>query len=142
MKQKVHIINTFTEEQLLRQTEGAWGYDLKASKQTIIDGYEYALIPTGIYLARRLPDGVMMGILPRSSLFMRHGLLVANSLGVIDQDYTGEIKILVYATRQCTIDRGERIAQVVFFNVALPDIIVSDEQQGMKERGGFGSTGA
>lgn len=74
----------------------ASGYDLKVwGDHNILPG-ETKILPTGLKLADVLPPGVDMQVRPRSSTPLKYGLLVANSPGTIDGDYTGEIGIIVH----------------------------------------------
>ena len=101
-----------------------------------------ALIPTGFALA--LPMGYEAQIRPRSGLAIRHGITVLNAPGTIDSDYRGEVKIALIhlGDRPYTIERGERIAQMVIQRVsqALFEIADTLNETG-RNHGGFGSTG-
>ena len=72
-----------------------------------------ALIPTGLAIA--LPPGHELQIRPRSGLALRHGIVLPNSPGTIDEDYRGEIQVIVLNTGDApfTVERGMRIAQAV-----------------------------
>jgi len=87
--------------------------------------------------------GLAMLILPRSSLPLKYGLIVANSPGLIDADYTGEIGIIVYNIRDKIqhIEAGTRIAQAVFVEAFFPEMVWADAVDERPDRGGFGSTG-
>jgi dUTP pyrophosphatase len=125
-------------------TPGAAGMDLLAAVTepvTIAPGGR-ALIPTGLAVA--LPAGHELQIRPRSGLAMRHGLLVANSPGTIDEDYRGEIKVILLNAGDAdfTVTRGARIAQAVLAPVVqarwqeVTALHATD-----RDAGGFGSTG-
>lgn len=126
-------------------TAGAAGMDLRAclpdSAVTIEPGRR-ALVPTGF--AVELPSGTEMQIRPRSGLAIRHGILVPNSPGTVDEDFRGEIRVglLNVGNDPFTIAHGDRIAQAVIAPVLKPDIVevetLSDTDRGA---GGFGSTG-
>ena len=124
-------------------TPGAAGMDLLAAiadPVTILPGAR-ALIPTGLAVA--LPPGHELQVRPRSGLALRHGIMVANSPGTIDEDYRGEIGIiLLNAGREpFTVARGMRIAQAVLSPVLRA---VWQETAALDETartGGFGSTG-
>src|ERR1700729_4373736 len=96
-------------------TAGAAGMDLLAAVATpvTIDPGKRALIPTGIAIA--LPPGYELQIRPRSGLALRHGIVLPNSPGTIDEDYRGEIQVIVLNAGDApfTIVRGSRIAQAV-----------------------------
>jgi dUTP pyrophosphatase len=101
------------------------------------------LVPTGLKIA--LPTGFEAQIRPRSGLALKHGVTVLNSPGTIDADYRGEIGIILinHGDASFTINRGERIAQMVVASVSR---LVWREQAGeltatTRGEGGFGSTG-
>ena len=82
-----------------------------------IDPGKRALIPTGIAIA--LPPGYELQIRPRSGLALRHGIVLPNSPGTIDEDYRGEIQVIVLNAGDTpfTVERGARIAQAVLAQV-------------------------
>ncbi len=128
-----------------RETSGSAGLDLHAcldSPITIGVG-EIFTIPTGIALSPDRADIVMFVII-RSSLGRKHGLTLANSVGVIDSDYRGEIlvPIINHGSEPYTISPNERFAQLVITPVIFPDVCETHELDST-ERGesGFGSTG-
>ncbi|HXM76763.1 MAG TPA: dUTP diphosphatase [Thermoanaerobaculia bacterium] len=99
-------------------------------------------VPTGIALA--LPPGTEGQVRPRSGLAARHGITVLNAPGTIDADYRGEIQVIVanLGTQPVTIERGDRIAQLVF----APVVRARFERAAAlaatpRDSGGFGSTG-
>ena len=125
-------------------TEGAAGMDLLAAvtEPLVIPPGGRALVPTGLRLA--LPPGHELQVRPRSGLALRHGIVLPNSPGTIDEDYRGELQVIVLnaGTEPFTVERGMRIAQAVLAPVtraawreveALPD--------STRGTGGFGSTG-
>jgi dUTP diphosphatase len=126
-------------------TAGAAGMDLIAAVQdpVIVGPGERALIPTGLTIA--LPQGYELQIRPRSGLALRHGITLPNAPGTIDEDYRGEIGVIILNTggEAFVIERGARIAQAVLAPVsraAWREVTTL----GMTERdsGGFGSTGS
>lgn len=127
-----------------RATSGSLGYDLSVSEPILIHPGGSALVATGLALADVLPPGVAMMIFPRSSTFRKYGLMIGNSIGLVDTDYTGEIKVLVWNTtdKDVLLETEVRIAQLVFVQVALPFLVEVNKQAQDQERGGFGSTGA
>ncbi len=134
------------------KTDGAVGLDLYARENVSVCPGHAATIPLNV--AIQVPPGTFGGLLPRSSTFRKYGLILQNSLGVIDQDFCGdndEICALVFyperpyhgpdtAPSIAWIERGERLFQLVIFNVEKPEI-VEVESLGNPDRGGFGSTG-
>ncbi|KAG6527694.1 hypothetical protein ZIOFF_009820 [Zingiber officinale] len=102
-----------------RKTEGAAGYDLAVSQSYHIPPYGQAMLNTGISI--KVPRGTYARIAPRSSYAMK-GMIIG---GVIDPDYRGEIKILVYNYSDDDIDfaEGESIAQIILECYKTPPII-------------------
>jgi dUTP pyrophosphatase len=125
-------------------TAGAAGADLRAAIDeplTLAPG-ERASVPTGIALA--LPAGYECQVRPRSGLAARHGITMVNSPGTIDEDYRGEISVLMInlGAEPFTVERGMRIAQAVF---ARYEQVKWNEVEALaasdRGAGGFGSTG-
>src|SRR5690242_12404836 len=103
------------------ESAGAAGFDLAASEDVVVPPGGLALIPTGLVI--EVPPGHFLGVFARSSTPLRRGLMVANGVGVIDEDYCGpkdEIKIQVYnfTGAPVTVARGDRIAQGLFLPVS------------------------
>ena len=125
-------------------TEGAAGADLRAAlgAPLLLAPGERALVPTGLTL--EIPAGLEGQVRARSGLALKKGLTLANGVGTIDSDYRGEIGVLVVNLGQepVTIERGERIAQLV---VARVERVVFEPSPGLagsdRGEGGFGSTG-
>lgn len=125
-------------------TEGSVGMDLYASvtEPEKINAGEIKLIPTGICL--EIPEGFEGQIRPRSGLALKYGITLLNSPGTIDWDYRGEIKVIVInlGSKPFVVNRGERIAQIIFNKVERPSIeIISNIRETGRGSGGFGSTG-
>ena len=129
------------------KTSGAAGMDLAAcldSPLTIAPG-RTARVPTGLRIA--LPTGHEGQVRPRSGLAARHAVTVLNAPGTIDEDYRGEVQVLLvnHGTEPFTIETGDRIAQLIVAPVTQVEVTtVNDEAAlGGTERGdgGFGSTG-
>lgn len=128
-----------------RASDGAAGYDLRAcldAPHTLARGEIFA-VPTGICLELPSKNYVAM-LCARSGLAIKHGITLANSVGIIDSDYRGEIKVglINLGPEDFEIVPGERICQMLILPVELPNIEVVSEL-GCTERGagGFGSTG-
>jgi len=125
-------------------TEGAAGMDLLAavSDPVVIASGQRVLIPTGLAIA--LPPGYELQIRPRSGLALRNGIVLPNSPGTIDQDYRGEIQVIVLNTgdEPFRVERGARIAQAVLAPVVRVGWEeVADLDVTTRNEGGFGSTG-
>jgi dUTP pyrophosphatase len=124
-----------------RGSDGAVGYDLYSSEDAVVPNQAgRALVGTGITVV--LPPGVYGRVAPRSGLAVKHCINVG--AGVIDPDYTGEIKVVLFnhGLNDFEIKKGDRIAQLVLERCETPPIeeisIVEDTDRGS---GGFGSTG-
>jgi len=126
------------------QTEHAAGLDLRAAVEsavTLSPGGR-ALIPTGLALA--IPPGYEGQVRPRSGLALRHGLTCLNTPGTIDADYRGEVQVLLINLGQepCTIERGDRIAQLIIAPVTRAELmVVAKLPESTRGAGGFGHTG-
>ncbi|MBE7030221.1 MAG: dUTP diphosphatase [Ruminococcaceae bacterium] len=126
-------------------TEGSAGMDLKAciSEDVTLPPLGRALIGTGI--AIKLPDARFGAfVFARSGLAIKSGITLANCVGVVDSDYTGEIKVglINLSNSPYTIKNGDRIAQLVILEVAKAQFTAVDElEQTERGAGGFGSTG-
>jgi dUTP pyrophosphatase len=125
-------------------TAGAAGMDLLAAVDapvTLAPGAR-ALIPTGLTIA--LPTGYELQIRPRSGLALRHGIVLPNSPGTIDEDYRGELQVILLNAGDApfTVERGARIAQAVLAPVTRArwhEVTALDATA--RDAGGFGSTG-
>ena len=125
-------------------SQGSAGFDLRAAVEEPLElapGVR-GLAPTGLVL--EIPRGWEGQVRPRSGLAWRHGVTLLNSPGTIDSDYRGEVKVLLVnlGTESFTVERGDRIAQLVFAPVAavrLEEIHLVEETE--RGAGGFGSTG-
>ncbi len=126
-------------------TIGSAGLDLSAclEEPLAVPPGTRVKIPTGI--AIEIPYRHIAGLIfPRSGLAVKHGISLANAVGVIDSDYKGEIIVAVFnqGEREYIINPGERIAQIVFvpvFTATLEEVdALEDTARGT---GGFGSTG-
>lgn len=126
-------------------TPGAAAMDLLAAVEapvTVPPGGR-ALIPTGLRVA--LPAGHEWQIRPRSGLALKHGITLVNSPGTIDEDYRGEVGVILLntGTEPFVVERGMRVAQAVLAPVTrgvFEEVVVLPETQ--RGQGGFGSTGA
>jgi dUTP pyrophosphatase len=112
------------------------------SDSIVLAPLERKLIPLGFAIA--LPDGVEAQIRSRSGLSLKHGVCVLNAPGTIDPDYRGELGAVLinFGDVPFLIERGERIAQVVFAKFIRVGVSVVDAlPDSIRGSGGFGSTG-
>lgn len=119
------------------------GFDLRADihEPIKIKPNETSIVSTGIQLA--LPENICALVLPRSGLALKHGITVANTPGLIDPDYRGEIKVLLRneGTEIFVIEDGDRIAQLLFTPFFTPSFVTVEElSTTLRNTGGFGST--
>ena len=124
-----------------RGSKDAAGLDLYCPFHIKVPADSQKKIPLGI--AVEIPKGHMGLLVPRSSM-SKTPLRCANSVGIIDADYRGELSI-AYENISCsdyTIFRGDRIAQLIIVPIAIVDV---EEAQTLSETergdGGYGSTG-
>ena len=123
--------------------EGDAGLDLRAAEDVSLAPLERRLIPTGLAIA--IPEGYAGFVQPRSGLSLRQGLSMANTPGLVDAHYRGELKVAAInldPKKTITIERGERIAQLVIQRVPIVDLVEVDElDETDRGAGGFGSSG-
>ncbi|NOX37900.1 MAG: dUTP diphosphatase [Calditrichaeota bacterium] len=137
-----------------RKTSRSVGLDVYAAETVVVRAGEVVLVPTGLIIES--PPGYYFKIFIRSGFAVKYGVSLANDVGIVDEDYCGpedEVKIALVRhynphnpqnDEPLIIEKGTRIAQIIFEKNALPDI-EWDEQDSPdfagKTRGGFGSTG-
>jgi dUTP pyrophosphatase len=125
-------------------TAGAAGLDLVAAvgETLVVPPGGRALVPTGLLVA--VPAGHELQVRPRSGLALRHGIVLPNSPGTIDEDYRGELQVIVMNLGDApfAVERGMRIAQAVLAPVTrarFREVAALDATE--RGRAGFGSTG-
>lgn len=128
-----------------RATEGSAGMDLSAciEEEITIKPGDLLLVPTGIAIEIPSPEYVAY-IFARSGLGIKHGICLANGVGVVDSDYRGEVCVGLcnVSNKEYTITPGERVAQMVISPVSLmPAVEVQELSDTERGEGGFGSTG-
>lgn len=124
------------------QTAGSAGCDAHSAKDVVIPPGEKVLVPTGLRM--EIPEGFECQIRPRSSLALKHGIVVFNTPSTIDADYRGEVGVLLINTSNVPfyIFVGDRIAQFIFAPVTVAEFDVVEELSETKRgAGGWGSTG-
>ncbi|MDR3312823.1 MAG: dUTP diphosphatase [Spirochaetaceae bacterium] len=126
------------------QTEGSSGADVCAclDAPVIIPPGGYGRLPTGLFL--EIPPGYEVQVRPRSGLAAKFGVTVLNSPGTIDNDYRGEVQVILvnHGAKDFTVRHGDRIAQLVAAPVVRADFSDVEELSDTKRgEGGFGSTG-
>lgn len=134
-------INYHDNEKIEKIQVGDW-IDLRASETIELKQGEYKVIPLGVSM--ELPKGYEAHVLPRSSTFKKYGIIMTNSMGIIDNSYCGDNDIWGFpalAMRDTIIQTGERIAQFRIVQNQEEIEFVETEYLLNKDRGGFGSTG-
>ena len=120
---------------------GDW-IDLRSAERVELKAGEYHLIPLGVGMI--LPDGYEAHIVPRSSTPSKFGIMCANSMGIIDNSYSGdedEWKFPAVAIRDTVIEKGDRICQFRLMRNQPPIEFIEVEKLNDISRGGIGSTG-
>ena len=121
--------------------QGDW-LDLRAATAVELKAGQSAYINLGVSIC--IPEGYEAHLAPRSSTFKNYGILQTNSIGVIDNSYSGENDIWmmpVYATRDTKIEFNDRICQFRIISHQPEHNIVTVTKLDDTDRGGFGSTG-
>jgi len=127
-----------------KATKGSAGFDLLASidNSLEIEAGKSLLVPCGFSL--QMPKNFEAQVRPRSGLALKNSLTVLNTPGTIDSDYRGEICVILINHGQMSfkINRGMRIAQIIFKETPEVNLVEVDELDNTKRgSGGFGSTG-
>jgi dUTP pyrophosphatase len=125
-------------------TSGSAGMDLYAAinEEIALKPFERVKIPVGICI--ELQSGYEAQIRPRSGLAAKFGITLLNTPGTIDWDYRGEISVIVinFGSECFIIRKGDRVAQMVFNKVEIPQIeLVEEIEDSTRGINGFGSTG-
>ena len=128
-------------QKIERFNVGDW-IDLRSAEDITMKAGEYRMIPLGV--AMELPSGYEALVAPRSSTFKKYGLILANSIGIIDEAYKGENdewNFLAYAVRDTRIRKNERICQFRIIQHQPLIHLQEVDSLGNADRGGIGSTG-
>ena len=124
--------------------EGDAGLDLRANEDVTLRPHERRLVSTGLAVA--IPEGWAGFVQPRSGMALKLGLSMANTPGLVDSHYRGELKVVAVNLddeSDISIERGERIAQLVIQRVPVVELVEVDElDETDRGSGGFGSSGA
>ena len=123
-------------------THGAAGMDVVAAEDIVLAPGERHAVATGFAIA--IPPGFEVQVRPRSGLALKHGITCLNTPGTIDEDYRGEVKVILanLGSEPFEVRRGERIAQLVPAPVQKAEFAeVAELDETNRGGGGFGSTG-
>lgn len=135
-------VKYFTDiEKIKKIKKGDW-IDLRAAEDVELKAGEFKLINLGVGMI--LPDGYEAHIVPRSSTFLKFGVIQANHCGIIDNSYSGDNdqwKFPAIALRNTKIHKNDRICQFRLMK-KMEDVTLEEvEHLNERDRGGFGSTG-
>lgn len=128
----------------IRGTRNSAGLDLKIKESITVLKNTVVLLDTGVKVA--IPDGYFGLLVPRSSMYKK-GLYLANTVGIIDSDYRGELKIAVavadnWPSSSVEITAGDRLVQLILLPYLVEDpTLVASLSSTERGSGGFGSTG-
>jgi dUTP pyrophosphatase len=127
------------------QTMGSAAFDLYSRLDIEISAWVPTLVPTNLIV--KVPKGYFLMVSSRSSLQLKKNLMVANGIGIVDQDYHGdedEMKVILlnYTNQTVHVKRGERIAQATLVQIGKASKFIEKKSLSRKSRGGFGSTGS
>ncbi|AWN62396.1 dUTP diphosphatase [Streptococcus sobrinus] len=139
------LVSSYDNQDLLpkRETAHAAGYDLKVAETTQIEPGQIVLVPTGV--KAYMQPGEVLYLYDRSSNPLKKGLVLINSVGLIDGDYYGNpnneghifAQMQNITNKKVSLEVGDRIVQAVF----APYLVADDDQATGTRTGGFGSTG-
>ncbi|WP_120866626.1 dUTP diphosphatase [Helicobacter pylori] len=124
------------------QSEGSSGFDLHAVEEVTIKPHSVGLVKIGICLS--LEAGYELQVRTRSGLALNHQVMVLNSPGTVDNDYRGEIKVILanLSDKDFKVQIGDRIAQGVVQKTYKAEFIECERlDETSRGSGGFGSTG-
>lgn len=144
---KFEIVKKYENENIIlpkRATNKSAGYDLMVSEDTLIKAREIKLVNTGLKV--KIPNDEALFVFPRSSLALKKGLVMSNSVGVIDADYYNNdnneghimIPLMNITDKAVLIKKGERVAQGIFMKY---ETVANESFLTENRTGGFGSSG-
>ena len=135
-------VKYFTDIEKIKKIEKGDWIDLRAVEDVELKAGEFKLINLGVGMI--LPDGYEAHIVPRSSTFLKFGVIQANHCGIIDNSYSGDNdqwKFPAIALRNTKIHKNDRICQFRLMK-KMEDVTLEEvEHLNERDRGGFGSTG-
>ena len=124
-------------------TEGSVAFDITCPEDVLVPAHGAATVPTGLIIAT--PPGYMLLLAPRSSLFQKTGLRLANTIGIIDQDFCGpqdELSLSFWnpSDKEVQLHAGDRVVQGVLVSIARATWQEAPPA-GDSSRGGWGHSG-
>lgn len=126
------------------QTSGSVAFDVYSRLTVTVPPMTPTIVPLNIVV--KVPKGYFLMLAARSSLAKKKSLMVANGIGVIDEDYHGDedeigLSVLNFSKKNIVVEKGERIGQGIFVQIAKVSRFVKTTSIKKQSRGGFGSTG-
>jgi len=149
----IKLVNESDNKAFVYATDRASGFDISANHDESINPGEIKLIKTGLFVDMSDVPNLELQIRPRSGLALKNGITVLNSPGTVDNDYRGEIGVILinHSNTTFNVTKGMKIAQGVFSNFVNPSVntelivfdLVDKNELSSSDRGnnGFGSTG-
>lgn len=135
------LVKINTHGNPMPESHGEW-VDLFTAEDVVMEPLEFKYISLGV--AMELPEGYYAYLLPRSSTCAKHGIIQANSMGVMEHSFCGDNDIWKFpavAIRHTEIPKGTRICQFRLVKQTEPVEFEQVEILGNPDRGGWGSTG-
>lgn len=135
------LVRINTHGNKMPEQHGEW-IDLATAEDVDMKALEFKYISLGISM--EVPKGYYTIVAPRSSTCLKHGIIMGNSVGIIEQAYSGDDDILHFpavALRETHIPKGTRIAQFCVKKAEECVDLIEVESLGNDNRGGLGSTG-
>ena len=135
-------VKYFTDIEPIKAIEGGDWYDLRTAEDIGMSKFDFKMIPLGI--AMQLPEGYEAHVVPRSSTYKHHRILLVNSVGIIDNSYCGDNDQWMFpaiAMDDTYIPKGTRICQFRIVKKQEPVTFDVVDHLENPDRGGFGSTG-
>lgn len=131
------------ETKLAYSTKLSAGLDLRANKEVLLEPGQIAVVPTGetINIAEAVGPQYFGMVCSRSGLAAQYGVIVLNAPGIIDPDYTGELKVILHNVTKNSylVEKGDRIAQLVV--APYTHVYGLPVDPAVRGDGGLGSTG-
>lgn len=135
-------VKYFTDIEPIKAIEGGDWYDLRTAEDIGMSKFDFKMIPLGV--AMQLPEGYEAHVVPRSSTYKHHRILLVNSVGIIDNSYCGDNDQWMFpalAMDDTYIPKGTRICQFRIVKKQEPVTFDVVDHLENPDRGGFGSTG-
>lgn len=125
-------------------TPGSVAFDVYSRIDMDIEPWKQTIIPLNLVVA--VPAGYFLMLCARSSTAKKFGLMLANGVGVIDQDYRGDndeigLSVINFTGSTIHIQKGDRVGQAILVSIIKADEFITVSKMDSSDRGGWGSTG-